>query len=524
MKRLLQWTKKPDFYLNNCLWMMGLLNLVIILFLAVSVVLTQYRIAYTQDARSFLPELIVMPESPEIRMLATAACCLVIGAAVCAKRDPAIRNTGWFSVLSLLEILTALLLMARLDMAYNGIVLFIFADILYYVKRSWDRLAVVALAFLCYLAGNYEVATLVFPMNSFETWVSFYDYSTERLFLGMRTFCELANMMLFISYMILLLLADRKENERIVSLNEQLQRANEQLHVFAEEKEQMGETRERNRLAREIHDTLGHILTGISVGVDAASVLMDVSPEAAKQQMETIGDMARKGLNDVRRSVRKLKPDALERMSLENAIYQMAEEMSRGTNTKIYFVSYMDRLEFEPDIEETVYRIVQESTTNAIRHGKATEIWIRVSEKNGEMIWMISDNGRGCDTIREGFGLRHMRERVELAGGTLFYEGTFGFTVIARIPIRRKTGDTISGPETEDTVSGSETEGTVSGSESEDTVSGSESEDTISGSETGDTVSVSENENAEGTRSAASGMRMKDMGDGNAAERGEKDD
>ena len=200
----------------------------------------------------------------------------------------------------------------------------------------------------------------------------------------------------------------------------------------------MGETRERNRLAREIHDTLGHILTGISVGVDAVSVLMDVSPEAAKKQLATIGDMARTGLNDVRRSVRKLKPDALERMSLENAIFQMTEEMSKGTNTKIYFASYMDKLEFEPDIEETLYRIVQESTTNAIRHGKATEIWIRISEKNGEMILMVSDNGRGCADIEEGFGLKHMRERVELAGGSLFYEGVFGFTVIVKIPIRRR--------------------------------------------------------------------------------------
>ena len=59
--------------------------------------------------------------------------------------------------------------------------------------------------------------------------------------------------------------------------------------------------------------------------------------------------MARRGLNDVRRSVRKLKPDALERMSLENAIHQMIEEMSKGTNTKIYFVSYIDKLRFEAD-------------------------------------------------------------------------------------------------------------------------------------------------------------------------------
>lgn len=438
MEKSARHMERSEFYLNSCLWMMGILNLIMVLFLAGTITLTQYRIAFAQNARSFLSQLAVMPEQPQIRMLTVVGCCVLIALVMVAKRDGDVQGTGWFTSLSFLEIVLVLLLMWQLDMGYNGIVFFVFADILFYVKRSGSRLLILVLAFLCYLAGNYQLVSLLFPMNSFETWVSFYDYNTGRFFLGMRTLCELGNTVLFLVYMILLLLADRQENERITSLNEQLQRANEQLHAFAEEKEQMGETRERNRLAREIHDTLGHILTGISVGVDAVSVLMDVSPEAAKKQLATIGDMARTGLNDVRRSVRKLKPDALERMSLENAIFQMTEEMSKGTNTKIYFASYMDKLEFEPDIEETLYRIVQESTTNAIRHGKATEIWIRISEKNGEMILMVSDNGRGCADIEEGFGLKHMRERVELAGGSLFYEGVFGFTVIVKIPIRRR--------------------------------------------------------------------------------------
>lgn len=458
MEKSARHMERSDFYLNSCLWMMGILNLIMVLFLAGTITLTQYRIAFAQNARSFLSQLAVMPEQPQIRMLTVVGCCVLIALVMVAKRDGDVQGTGWFTSLSFLEIVLVLLLMWQLDMGYNGIVFFVFADILFYVKRSGSRLLILVLAFLCYLAGNYQLVSLLFPMNSFETWVSFYDYNTGRFFLGMRTLCELGNTVLFLVYMILLLLADRQENERITSLNEQLQRANEQLHAFAEEKEQMGETRERNRLAREIHDTLGHILTGISVGVDAVSVLMDVSPEAAKKQLATIGDMARTGLNDVRRSVRKLKPDALERMSLENAIFQMTEEMSKGTNTKIYFASYMDKLEFEPDIEETLYRIVQESTTNAIRHGKATEIWIRISEKNGEMILMVSDNGRGCADIEEGFGLKHMRERVELAGGSLFYEGVFGFTVIVKIPIRRRpeTAPADGGKNVMDRVAGPE--------------------------------------------------------------------
>lgn len=428
----------PDNDLDLSLLLMGLLNVITVTFLTAVIVLTQYRIAFSQKAAGFMDELMVMPERPEIRIAVAGGCCILLGMCIWLKRDDSVQGTAWFSVLNVLEIVLAVFLMEKLDMAYNGILLFVFAEILFYVKKSWNRLAVLSLACFCYLICNYQLISLLVPMNSFEGWVSFYGLQTEKLFLGIRTVCELANMLFFLGYIILLIMADRKENERILTLNQQLQKANEQLHAFAQEKELMGETRERNRLAREIHDTLGHILTGISVGIDAVAILMETSPEAAGKQLETIGKMARTGLDDVRRSVRKLKPDALERLSLENAIHQMIEEMSGGTNTKIYFVSYIDKIEFESDIEEILYRIIQESTTNAIRHGKATEIWIRMSEKNGELILMISDNGCGCSEIVEGFGLQHMRERVELAGGTLYCEGNFGFTVIVKMPMRQK--------------------------------------------------------------------------------------
>lgn len=428
----------PGIYLNLCLWMMGILNFITVMYLSAAIALTQYRIAFAQEASEFMTRLSKLPERPEIRMVAAIGCYILICLAIWVKRQEHVKHTPLFTALNIFEIILVVLLMEKIDMSYNGVIFFVFAEFLSYVKESWNRLILLLLAFLCYLAGNYQLASLMLPLNSFETWVSFYAENTGRLLLSMRTFCEICNMVLFLSYMVLLLVADRKENERIRSLNLQLQKANEQLHAFAQEKEQMGETRERNRLAREIHDTLGHILTGISVGVDAVAVLMDASPETAKQQLAVIGDMAGRGLRDVRRSVRKLKPDTLERLSFENAIQQMTEEMSRGTNTKIYFVSYMDSMEFDADIEETLYRSIQESTTNAIRHGKATEIWIRMNEKNEELILVISDNGCGCSKVEEGFGLRHMRERVELAGGTLYCEGDMGFMVVVKIPIRMK--------------------------------------------------------------------------------------
>lgn len=323
-------------------------------------------------------------------------------------------------------------------MSYNGVIFLVVADMLIYVEDRKNKLIFLFIAFLCYMVCSYNLVTMFIPLNSFETWAAFYDWNTERIFLSVKTICEITNMVLFLIYIVILMMKDRRERERIKLLNEQLQKANEQLHEFAQEKELMGETKERNRLAREIHDTLGHILTGISVGIDAVLVLMDIAPDKAKEQLEGIGDTARRGLQDVRRSVRKLKPDALERMSLNNAIHQMIEDMSKVTNTKIYFVSYMEELEFEADEEEVIYRIIQESTTNAIRHGKATEIWIRISEKDEELMIIISDNGCGCESIKEGFGLKHIRERVELLNGEVNYQGMIGFTIIAKIPIRNK--------------------------------------------------------------------------------------
>ena len=430
--------KEEAGYQKQCFTIMVLLNVVIVLFLALTIVLTQYRVAAAQEAQQFIETLKVMPERPEQRMVMLVFSLSFLCGIIYYKRRNEEEGKEKVLLWNVFEIVFLIFVLKELDMIYNGLIFLVVADMLTYVEDRKNKLIFLFISFLCYMVCSYTLVTMFIPLNSFETWVAFYDGKTERIFLGLKTICEITNMLVFLVYILILMMKDRRERERIRLLNEQLQKANEQLHVFAQEKELMGETKERNRLAREIHDTLGHILTGISVGIDAVLVLMDIAPDKAKEQLEGIGDTARRGLQDVRRSVRKLKPDALERMSLSNAIHQMIEDMSKVTNTKIYFVSYTEELKFEADEEEVIYRIIQESTTNAIRHGKATEIWIRMSEKEEELTIIISDNGCGCDDIKEGFGLKHIRERVELLNGEVNYQGLIGFTMIAKIPIRNK--------------------------------------------------------------------------------------
>ena len=194
--------------------------------------------------------------------------------------------------------------------------------------------------------------------------------------------------------------------------------------------------RERNRIAREIHDTLGHTMTGLSAGIDACIALIDYSVDETKKQLSIISGVARQGLKDVRRSMKKLRPDTLERESLESAIEKLITETMSTSKVSIEFQSFLPSLVFEDDEEDTIYRIVQEGITNAIRHGHASRIFINFKKVDIWLVIRIRDNGIGCKDIHKGFGLTHMKERVDMLHGTVTYSSNNGFQVVAKLPIR----------------------------------------------------------------------------------------
>ena len=163
---------------------------------------------------------------------------------------------------------------------------------------------------------------------------------------------------------------------------------------------------------------------------------MDIAPEATKEQLKAIADVARQGMTDVRRSVNALRPDALEKLNLEKALSQMIYEIQYATSAEILYQCTTRLNCFNEDEEDIIYRIVQESITNSIRHGKAKQIKIQIDREYNILKMHIEDNGIGCDNIEKGFGLHHMEERLSMLGGKLQYNGEDGFTVDAQIPIR----------------------------------------------------------------------------------------
>ncbi|MGM9946661.1 sensor histidine kinase [Floccifex sp.] len=343
-------------------------------------------------------------------------------------------------ILTGLSFICCALIVYFLQLSSNSIVLLFIVFILYRHRDNKDLYMFLGLGILLYVVSNSNILPIFhsIPLSEYISWYS----SKGRLFLNfIDSVLNTLNMILFILEIFSIMVFELDENKRIKALNEELQHLNQQLEEYAVLQEKMGETKERNRLAREIHDTLGHTLTGLSVGIDAAIVIMDIDKEATKKQLSILSQTARQGLTDVRRSVEKLRPDALERFTLKEALERLILDFETVSNVNIKFVYHIDALSFQQDMDEVIYRIVQEGLTNAIRHGKAKNIFVSFAyeDNKSKLVIIIEDDGIGCQQIEEGFGLHHMKERIEILQGRLQVYGYDGFIIIAEIPLR--TGD-----------------------------------------------------------------------------------
>ena len=319
---------------------------------------------------------------------------------------------------------------------YTGIVMLLLADTMRYRKKKKKRIIYVTAICIAYLTmSSNEMYNLLHVIPLSQMW-AYYRQDVRSSLLSVLDMLSLLNTLVFILYMVVLTLSQTSEKERILRLNSQLQNANRKLEEYAQEQVRMTETRERNRLAREIHDTLGHSLTGIITGIEACIMLMDIAPEATKEQLRAIAQVARNGITDVRHSVNALRPDALETLDLEAAIRKLVDESESSTGVKIDLVFPVGLQDLDQDEEDVLYRIVQESITNAIRHGNATHIDVRIEREDNDLRIRIADNGKGCEDIQSGFGLHHMQERIDMLKGTLSYSGKDGFVIEAVVPIR----------------------------------------------------------------------------------------
>ena len=437
---------KTERNLMNVSSVMFALNFSILAFYSLICMTTTYRICESMGAYDFLNTVRQVPRYPwQMPVQSLSLYALLCGVSF-FKSFHSIERFPFRVTIFAVEVALCAGIIASVNFYYNGVALLVLADLVHYIRSNKMRMGIIAILSLLFAFGRYEIVEQFTNGIAFGAYLDYYNPTVQSWFTGLESLMVCSNILLFVLYMILLFTSQKDENARIRKLNEQLNQANDQLRDYAINMERMTEMRERNRLAREIHDTLGHTLNGIIMGADAGLAVFDVAPEESRKRIEVVAQSARDGLNDVRRSIKALRPDALERSSLLQALEELVEKFRLTTSAQIAYFQEAEELKLDQDEEDTLYRIVQEGLTNAVRHGKADRIEAKITRNEDIITVIVRDNGTGCEKPEEGFGLRHMRERLEMLGGTMSYgnlnqdaaDGYTGFFIVVRLPVRNR--------------------------------------------------------------------------------------
>lgn len=224
----------------------------------------------------------------------------------------------------------------------------------------------------------------------------------------------------------------RQEIERLAA---ELRQANRQLREYAVQVEELAVTQERNRMAREIHDTLGHYLTIINVQLGAGQAVLAQDPEKARQAMQKAQKLAQDGLADVRRSIASLRGSAVERPLPQALADLLAEAQAAGIVAELDVLGEPRSL--DPRAHLTLYRAAQEGLTNTRKHANASRVDLILDYRRPDQAALrVVDNGVGAARTGDGFGLMGLRERVQLLDGSLEVETAVGqgFALHVQVP------------------------------------------------------------------------------------------
>ncbi|GHO45805.1 sensor histidine kinase [Ktedonospora formicarum] len=240
--------------------------------------------------------------------------------------------------------------------------------------------------------------------------------------------------------------------QQLTQANGELEEAHRQLGQSVVQEQELAILRERTRLAREMHDTIGHALVLISVKLEAAQRLRERDPERCDREMESTKQIARETMTALRSSIANLRTPTLEHEPIDQALSRATTELAQRTSLHVEY-TFEDTIDRLPEaLEETIWKVSQEAFTNIEKHAHAQQVHMRISQRGQKLVLHISDDGIGfppalCQTQPDGrltyssprghYGLRGMRERIEAIGGHLALHSAQGegTTIEAELPL-----------------------------------------------------------------------------------------
>ena len=217
----------------------------------------------------------------------------------------------------------------------------------------------------------------------------------------------------------------KEEKEKKDILYKELLDTHRQLKEYTDELNRLSVIEERNRIARDIHDTLGHNMTALIMQLQMADHYVMSDAEKSSQMLKNSLNTAKESLSKIREVVETLRG---KETSPEIAIKTLVEEFSEKTGAEIK-LNIEGEIPKNYGVNSAIYHILQEGMTNSIRHGNASKLWINLIYSNENIKFNIKDNGQGALAFIEGFGLKGIRERVEAFGGNVEFKSQDGFII-----------------------------------------------------------------------------------------------
>lgn len=418
--------------LNSIRYALIFMNYAIILFTTILIVETTRIVCSDFKAYQLLSSFTSVP-IPPFKLIAVSQSLFILELALIFYRNRFESMSPSMNLIFIfVDIVIGILMLYFMNISNKGILLLIITNIMIYVKNNRNKYRLLFLIILLYIFIDFDILSARLHLYSFWSYLDYYNAATRSLLFWIRNIFNSLALVFFILFMIFEVQLYLEESTRVKELNkalydstQKLRLSNIQLEEYSKRNEEMAKLKERNRLAREIHDTIGHYLTAINMGVKSCLKAIDHDPNLLKIQLGKMDDITSKSLIDVRRSIKELRPDALTRYSLHSAIENLVNEISYFSQTEVSFSIAGETFLLNTQIEEFMYRVAQESISNAIRHSNPRRIDLQLSYLDGGIKFIILNDGLQSRSIEPGFGLTHMKSKVEE------FSGSFSLSIAA---------------------------------------------------------------------------------------------
>jgi signal transduction histidine kinase len=358
------------------------------------VVLASYFATFTSIRKATLFDILVMIALGSIYIVFG-----IYGYAYCVRSDLPVIRFGYF----LIQLpLGGLIVSLGKGAGYNALLLLPLAGhAVVLLSEYWVYLANAGILMI------YILSTGSYTSNWADVWAGLPTFLAGLIFIMVFTQSSVSEE------------RARREVERLLG---ELQDANQRLWEYALQVEELAITKERNRIAREIHDGLGHCLTTIHMEIQAARAVMELNPERSKIMLEKAQSLTQEALADVRHSVSALRDSPEESQPLPELVTRLLETCDMaGIESEVKVLGSPRSLSTQAHL--TMYRAAQECINNVYKHSNANQVWIRLDYLDSTQFrMMIQDNGIGAETLDGGFGLMGMKERVSLLNGSVIIQ------------------------------------------------------------------------------------------------------